>query len=206
MNARLFSMDILACKDCDLLNSLPATDRRGTLICARCGAVLHRHRPDSLNRSLALILAALILFVIANSFPFLSIRSGAFSQETTLLTGVGELWRQQLPGLALLILLTCFLIPLSQMVGLLYILTPLKWRHPAPGARHVFRFIQHTSPWGMMEVFMLGILVALVKLGKLATIVPGPSVFAFGLLIFVVAAAVSALDPPLVWEKLDRRR
>lgn len=198
-------MPVVACHDCDLLNRLPE-GLHATLLCARCGAVLRRHRPNGIDRALALTLAALILFVIANCFPFLALKSGGFVQETALLTGIRELWRQELYGLATLVLLTCVLVPLGQMTGLLYILAPLRWNRPAPGAMRVFRLVQHIAPWGMMEVFMLGILVALVKLGRMATIVPGTSVVAFGLLIFIMAGAVSSLDPPLIWERLDRRR
>ncbi|MEW6518927.1 MAG: paraquat-inducible protein A [Thermodesulfobacteriota bacterium] len=198
---------VVACHDCDLLNRLPA-GIEATLVCARCGAVLRRHRrANSIDRSLALTLAALILFIISNSFPFLAMKSGGFVQETTLLTGIHELWKQELYGLSSLVLLTCVLVPLAQIAGLLYILAPLQWApRPAPQAARVFRLVQEVAPWGMMEVFMLGILVALVKLGKMATIIPGISVFSFGLLIFVMAAAFSSLDPPLLWDRLDLRR
>jgi paraquat-inducible protein A len=198
-------MHVVACHDCDLLNQFP-DEVTATLLCARCGAVLHRHKPNSIDRSLALTFSALTLFIVALCFPFLAMKSGGFVQETRLLTGIRELWRQDLYGLATLVLLTCVLIPLGQITGLLYLLAPLKWNLPAPHAIRVFRLLRHVAPWGMLEIFMLGILVALVKLGKMATIVPGISVFAFGLLVLVMAAAISALDPHLLWERLDQRR
>jgi len=198
-------MTVVACHDCDLLNQLP-DGATATLLCARCGAVLRRYRPNSIDRALALTLAALFLFIVALSFPFLAMKSGGFVQETRLLTGIRELWNQELYSLATLVLLTCVLVPLAQMGALLYILVPLQTNHPVPHAIRVLRLLQHVAPWGMLEIFMLGILVALVKLGKMATIVPGISVFAFGLLVLVMAAAISALDPPLLWEHLDRRR
>jgi paraquat-inducible protein A len=198
-------MHVVACHDCDLLNQFP-DEVTATLLCARCGAVLHRHKPNSIDRSLALTFSALTLFIVALCFPFLAMKSGGFVQETRLLTGIRELWRQDLYGLATLVLLTCVLIPLGQITGLLYLLAPLKWNLPAPHAIRVFRLLRHVAPWGMLEIFMLGILVALVKLGKMATIVPGISVFAFGLLVLVMAAAISALDPQLLWERLDQRR
>ena len=198
---------VIACPDCDLLNRLPAEKTTATLLCSRCGAVLARHKPNSIERSLALTLTALTLFILANSFPFLAMKTGGMVQETTLLTGIHELWKQELYGLASLVLLTCVLVPLVQMVGLLYILLPLQWdRRPAIHGARVFRLVQEIAPWGMMEVFMMGILVALVKLGHMATIVPGISVFSFGGLIFVMAAAFSALDPPLLWQRLDLRQ
>ena len=198
---------VIACPDCDLLNRLPAEETTATLLCSRCGAVLARHKPNSIERSLALTLTALTLFILSNSFPFLAMKTGGFVQETTLLTGIRELWKQDMQGLSCLVLLTCVLVPGLQMLGLLYILTPLQGgRRQAAHAARVFRLVQEVAPWGMMEVFMMGILVALVKLGHMATIVPGISVFSFGGLIFVMAAAFSSLDPPLLWQRLDLRR
>lgn len=198
-------MHLVACHDCDLLNRLPEgmTD---TLLCARCGAVLHRYRPNSIDRALALTLTALVLFIVALSLPFLAVKSGGFVQETRLLTGIGELWKQKLYLLATLVLTTCVLIPVTQIGGLLYLLIPVKLQRRTPHAVRVLRLIRHVAPWGMLEIFMLGILVALVKLGKLATIVPGISVFAFGALVLIMASAITSLDLPLLWERLDRRR
>ena len=196
---------LVACPDCDLLNRLagPAT---ATLLCARCGAVLRRHRPDSIDRTLALVVAALLLFALANAFPFLAMQTGGLVQETTLLSGVHELWRQDLRLLAALVFCTCVLVPAAQLIGLGTILLPLRLgRRPPPGATRILRLVQAAAPWGMMEVFMLGILVALVKLGHMATIVPGVSVFSFAALIVVMAAALSTLDPALVWARLDPR-
>ena len=196
---------LVACPDCDLLNRLdgPAA---ATLLCARCGAVLRRHRPDSIDRTLALVVAALLLFALANAFPFLAMQTGGLVQETTLLSGVHELWRQDLRLLAALVFCTCVLVPAAQLIGLGTILLPLRLgRRPPPGATRILRLVQAAAPWGMMEVFMLGILVALVKLGHMATIVPGVSVFSFAALIVVMAAALSTLDPALIWARLDPR-
>ena len=198
-------MTVVACHDCDLINRLPE-EEEATLLCSRCGAVLHRYRPNSIDRSLALSLAALTLFVIALCFPFLAMKSGGFIQETKLLTGIVELWRQGLYGLATLVLATCVLVPLTQIAGLLYLLVPVKLDRPVPHAIRILRLVRHVAPWGMLEIFMLGILVALVKLGKMAVIIPGISVFAFGGLVLVMAAAVSTLDPHLLWVRLDPRR
>lgn len=198
-------MHLVACHDCDLLNRFPETTS-ATMLCARCGAVLHHHRPDSINRALSLTLAAFILFVIANCFPFLAMKSGSFVQETTLMTGIHELWKQGMYSLALLVLLTCLLIPLFQITGVVYVLLPLTRSRQAPGAIAVLRLLRHLAPWGMMEIFMIGILVALVKLGKMATVIPGISAFAFGVLIFVMAAAITSLDFQLLWQRYDLRR
>lgn len=199
-------MTLIACHQCDLVHQLPSLSGRVTVRCTRCRAVLVRAKPNSIDRTLALLLAGLILFSVACSFPFLELRSGGAVQETALLTGVKTLYLQGMPGLSVLVLMTCILIPLAQMLGLLYVLVPLKYDRTAPFASRVFRWQRSLQPWGMMEVFMLGILIALVKLGEMSTIIPGISLGAFALLIFVLAAMLSVLDPHQVWEKLGGER
>jgi paraquat-inducible protein A len=123
------------------------------------------------------------------------------SQQIVLLTGIKELYRQGLPEMALLVLLTTIISPLIQLTGLLYVLLPLKLDLVPPAVWRVFRWVRRMQPWSMLEVFMLGILVALVKLAEMADIVPGISLFCFLALIFVLAAISASLDPHSVWEK-----
>ena len=98
------------------------------------------------------------------------------------------------------------LVPLGQMLCMLYILLPLKFNLIPRGLPRVFRLVRHLAPWSMMEVFMLGILVSVVKLAKMAKIVPGVALFSFLALIFVMAAMTASLDTHLIWEKWDNRR
>ena len=195
-------MHQIACHECDLIHTIPPMPERAAVSCVRCGAVLFRSKPDSVNRTIAWTVAGLILYSVATTFPFLAMKSGSIVQQTGLLSGIQQLYQQDLIPLATLVLLTCVLIPLLQMLGLLYIFIPLKLNVRAKYATTVFRIFQHVKPWSMMEIYMLGILIALVKLGKMATIVPGLAVIAFGLLIFVLNFAVTAVDAHMVWERL----
>lgn len=195
-------MNLIACHECDLVNRIPPLPRRAAARCVRCGGVLLRAKPDSVDRTIALTLAGIVLFLVACSFPFLSMENAGIVQETALFTGIYNLYKQKMVPLATLVLITCVLVPLAQMLGLLYVMIPLKRNRPARHTARVFRIYLHLKPWGLMEVYLIGILVALVKLGKMATIVPGLSVIAFGLLVFVLAGAYTALDPHLVWERL----
>jgi paraquat-inducible protein A len=195
----------MACHECDLLQKIPALPVGATAKCCRCGALLYRHKSNSLERSLALTLSGLILFAIANAFPFLSFKIGAQIQETTLISGTIELFRQDLWSLAALVCFTCILSPLLQLLGIMYVLLPLKFGRTAWKMPQVFRLVQGLGPWGMMEVFMVGILVSVVKLAKMAAILPGISLYAFMALIFVLAGVVAVLDPHLIWERLDYR-
>ena len=193
---------MIACHQCDLLHRVRPLTHGGVAQCIRCGAVLYRRKKDSLNRTLSLAIAGIILFVVANTYPFLAIKSEGLMQETTLLAGVKELYVQNMWELAALVLITTFLMPFIQLSGMIYVLLPLKfnrlpWRLP-----FIFRFLQNIQPWGMMEVFMLGILVAIVKLAKMASIIPGIALYSFAALILVLAGAMASLDPDIVWDRL----
>jgi paraquat-inducible protein A len=196
----------IACHECDLIHRIGSVAEGATARCSRCGAVLYRHRKNSLDRTLSLTLAGLILFVLANSFPFLSMKIEAQVQESTLITGIQELWAQGMWQVALLVFLTTILVPFAQLTGLLYVLLPLKLNRKPWMLARIFRFVQRLHPWSMMEVFMLGILVSIVKLAGMATMVPGISLFAFMLLIFVLAGSMASLDPHLIWERVEIKR
>ena len=196
----------VACHDCDRLHRLGEIPEGSAARCCRCGSLLRRRRRRSIERTLALVTGAAVLFVVANSFPFLSFEMKGQVTETTLITGVRDLYRQGMPELAGLVLLTIFLAPLFQISILLYVLLPLHWgRVPWQMAR-AFRLLRHVEPWSMMEVFMIGILVAIVKLMEMAHIVPGLALWSFVLLFLLISGAVASLDPHDVWERAEARR
>jgi paraquat-inducible protein A len=197
---------LIACHECDLLQHIPRQRQGGKAYCRRCNTVLHRSVRDSLDRTLALTFAGLVLFIVANSFPFLSFKMQGQVTQTTLATGVIDLYQQGMWELALLVLMTSILVPLLQLVLLIYVLLPIKFNRTPWMLAQVFRFQQSLGPWGMMEVFMLGILVAVVKLVDMAQILPGLALWSFALLIFMLAGAAAALDPEIVWERVVARR
>jgi paraquat-inducible protein A len=196
----------IACHDCDLIHRIKPLPAKGTANCIRCGAVLYKHKPDSLDRTLAFAIAGLILFILANSFPFLGLRIGAQIRETTLITGIYELYVQGMQVVAILVLVTTVLVPFTQMMCLFYILLPLKFGRLPKRLPRVFRFLQSIQPWSMMEVFMVGILVSVVKLAKMAEIISGISLYSFLALIFVLTAMTVSLDAHLIWQNWDENR
>jgi len=194
---------MMACHECDLLTQIPPLPAHGKAVCPRCGCVLAQAKANSIERSLALAFASLILYFVAVSFPFLAMQTGGFEQQSSLVTGVWLLYEQGMPGLATVVLLTCLVFPLIQILSLLYVLLPIYSRKSVPFAAAIFRTLKKLQPWGMMEVYMLGILVSLVKLIKLAAIIPGTSLWAFAILIITSTAQVSFLDSHEVWEALE---
>jgi paraquat-inducible protein A len=193
----------VACHDCDLLHRLGEIPEGSTARCGRCGGLLRKRARRSIERTLSLVMGAAVLFAIANLFPFLSFDMKGQETRTTLVTGVNDLWQQGYPELASLVLVTIFLAPMFQIAILLYVLLPLHrgripWQMP-----RALRLLRRVEPWSMMEVFMIGILVAIVKLLDMARIEPGLSLFAFVLLFVLITAAVTSLDPHAVWERAE---
>ncbi|MFH1981404.1 MAG: paraquat-inducible protein A [Pseudomonadota bacterium] len=193
----------IACHECDLLQKIRPLPAGSVAICPRCGAVIRRHKKNGVERALAYTIAGIVLFSVANAFPLMSFKFQGQLRETTLITGIVELYRGGMVAVAVLVMLTTILVPLLHLLGMLYVLLPLRFdrlpRHLAP----VFRIVRGSQSWSMMEVFMLGILVSLVKLAKMAEIVPGLALFALFALIVVIAAGTSSLDPHRIWERMD---
>ncbi len=190
----------IACPACDLLHRRGDVSPGTTARCTRCGTMLYRDRNMRLDRPLSLVLAGLVLFFIANYYPFLTFELEGRIQETILISGIKALYGQEQLGLAILVLLTGMVFPLLQLVGLAYVLLPLWLGRVPPAMAVVYRWSRQIQPWSMMEILMLGILVSLVKLAGMAQVVAGPALFAFMALIFVLPAAIIAIDSKSIWE------
>lgn len=192
----------VACPDCDLPLKLPRVPVGGSARCPRCDARLSRAPHRAIERTAALALAALFLLVAANAFPFLTLDIKGRQTEATLFEGVRTLWAQGMPFLSLLVLATIIVAPLLHVGLLLYLLVPLGRGRRPPGGSRAFAVLHHIRPWSMAEVFMLGVLVSMTKLAGLATIEPGVALWAFSLLILVIAATLATLDEEEVWARL----
>ncbi len=194
---------LIACHECDFLHAIQSIPAGGKAICVRCGAVLYRNIPNSLERALALNLAALMLFIMANVFPFLSLKLSGRVEENVLMSGALALYRHGMGELGLLVFFTSFLFPLLTITGMLYILLPLKFGHRPSRVGPVYRWVHALAPWSLLGVFMLGVLISFVKLIDLATIIPGISLFSFAGLLVVSAAANANLDASVVWPHMN---
>lgn len=195
---------LTACHDCDLLYRKHSLREGERAICSRCGAVLYQKIHDSLDRTILLSLTNLILFVLANTFPFMSFQLQGREQVTVLTSGGIELYHQGFGELALLVLAAGVFFPLVKILGTLYVLIPLKMNRRVWKARETFKIVELLTPWAMMEVFLIGVIVGYVKLIDMANIVLGISLFSFAALIIFVAMAAAALDSEEVWERLER--
>jgi len=194
--------DLIVCEECDAVYQRPLLGHCEVARCPRCQAELDRHTGGRLDRLLPLTVGAMILFVIANCFPIVSIELQGLSADTTLLGAVVALAGDGMSEVSLLVFATTLLFPAIQMLALFYLLLPTSRVTRPPGFVPLLRLMQAARPWGMIEVFMLGVLVALIKLSNMAEVIPGPALWSFGGLTVLLTVVVS-FNPRYIWHLCD---
>lgn len=190
--------DLLACEACDAVFRRSAPDRNEVARCSCCGAELERDMSAYSTRVLPLAIASLFMYVIANAFPIVEMELQGIASRTTLIGSVFFLNAEGMPFVASLVLATTILFPLIQLLALVYLLISVTRFGYHPAFNLLARLIQILQPWVMVEVFLLGAIVALVKLTSMATVLPGIALWAFGALT-ILLAAVSSFNPRYIW-------
>lgn len=193
---------LVACPDCDALLRLPDVEPDASARCPRCDAELWRRRTDSLQRCLALALAAAVLYVVANTMPMLGLEAVGHRAATTVVGGALELWTDGRELVAVLVLGTAVVAPALQIAFMLAICLGVR-RTPAP--RWVGTLLRHHPTavlWSMIEVMLLGVLVALIKIADYATVMPGFALYVLGALVVLLAAMQAQFDPREVWARV----
>ncbi len=193
--------ELLACPECDLLQSDSAFPRPRKALCARCGAILYQRHDHGLERTAALTAAALVLFAMANAFPVVSLELQGERTDATLFGAVYTLWSQNMQLVAALVAVTVIAMPLLEIAALAWLLFPLRHGWRAPYFGDVYAALQFAQRWGMVEVFVLGSIVSYVKLNHLAEVQAGVALWSFAALMLVMAAIEANFDPRDLWAK-----
>ena len=193
---------LFVCHDCDALQRVPALEPGHDAICTRCKSRLFRNPKGGIDKPLAFIMASMVFFVVANVFPIVTLTIMGVKLETTI-TGAAYIFMQQgSPELAAIVWLPSVLIPGLIISGLFYVLFSIRfqmnWRYTKPTLVLISRLL----PWGMMDVFMLGILVSIVKLVSMADVAIGTGFYAFAVLIILYTSTIASLEPHTLWECL----
>lgn len=193
---------LIACHACDCLHRIVHVPARGRAFCRRCGALLYRNMPQSRDHSAALYLAAMILLLLANTFPFVALHFGDRAELSLLISGGIALQQAGMGATGMLVALTSVVFPFITIGGMLYLLLPLRFGVRPPQITLVWRVVRVLTPWSLIGVFMLGLLVSIVKLQDMAAIVPGVAFYAFIGLLIVSAAATASFDAAAVWPRI----
>jgi len=197
---------LVACRVCGLVQRVAPLPPHSVAECSRCGATVVSPKPDSLARTAAFALAALIFYVPANVYPILRMQFyGAYS-ENTIWQGCVKLFEDGQWLVALIVFGASIVIPLFKLLGLFSLVAITRYRpaHWPLQRTWLSRFIEVIGPWAMLDVFLLAILVGLVKLGQLATVLPGTGLFAFTAVVVLTILASLSFDPRLIWTQSGR--
>jgi paraquat-inducible protein A len=195
--------DVIACKVCGQVHALEPLEPGMKGMCVRCGSEIVKRTSYSLHWTAALSLAAMILYVPANVFPILRLEMYGASSENTVWSGCERLFRDGDWIIAVIVFLASILIPFLKLLSLfvLVVMTKLRSSRWKLGRTWIYRTVDVVGRWAMLDVFVVAILVSLVKLQKLATIMPGAGLFAFtGVVVLTLLASLS-FDPQLIWER-----
>ena len=173
--------------------------------CPLCLTPLHGRKSNSMARTWALVIAALLLYIPANVYPIMSVVISGRGEPDTILSGIEALFEAGAWGIAILIFFASITVPMLKLCGLTFLMLSvkykLKWR---PRDRTVFyRVVESIGRWSMIDMFMLSILVALVKLGSVATIEPGIGATSFAGVVVLTMFAAGSFDPRLIWDSLE---
>lgn len=195
-------METIACHECDLLQQIPPLPFGSKARCMRCGETLASHHRNSLDRLLALTVAAALALIVANTMPLMSLSAVGRDASTTIIGGALEMWQQGSEITAVIVAFCAVIAPAGHVGFLLVVLLAVR-RPPAPRwVGEMLRSAHLMEPWSMTEVMMLGILVALVKIAELATVTPGIGMFAAGAFVFLLAAIIVSFEPHEIWSRV----
>lgn len=200
---------LIVCPACDLVHRGDTGESQaaeGRLRCVRCRAELYRAPSAQVDTAIALAVSALVLFFLANAYPLVEFQVNGATRETNLVGAALGLYRAGHFALGLLVLSTTVAAPLAQILGLLYLLVPLREKRRARRQSTVFRLVVQLRDWTFIEVFMLGAVVALVRLSAFAKVLPGIALVCCGLLMMCMAALANLTSPQQFWYWVARTR
>jgi paraquat-inducible protein A len=197
---------VIVCPSCDLAHRAGREPPTTRMRCARCLALLQRPENGNIDAAIGLAAAAFLLFLLSNAYPLVAIESNGATRATTLLGATLGLYRQDHALLAALVFLTTIVSPFLQIATLLYLLIPLRRGREARGQTLLFRLLTQVRPWTFVEVFMLGAVVALVRLASFARVMPGIALWSCVFLMMALAALTSRTSPGQFWRWVEQNR
>jgi len=197
---------LVSCHSCHLVCKAPLFSGKLSGACPRCGAVLHQRKPSSISRTWALVIAAFIFYIPANVLPITLTTSLGKTQSDTIMSGVIYFITSGSWPIALVIFIASIVVPLAKLLTLTFLLISLQrksqWR-PRDRTR-LYRITEAVGRWSMLDIYVVTILVALVKLGALASIEAGPAAVFFAAVVVITIFAAISFDPRLIWDSMEK--
>jgi len=203
LTARNASM--VPCHRCHLLSQIPPGGKHSEMACPRCGAALHQRKPNSLTRTWALVIAAIVFYIPAMVLPISTTTTFAGAQGDTIMSGVIYFIHSGSWHIALVIFVASIMVPILKILILIYLLISVQrkstWR-PLDSTR-LYRIIEFIGKWSMVDIYVITIMMALIKLGGLASFDAGPAAVFFGTMVVITMFAAMSFDPRLIWDCME---
>lgn len=200
---RLREREEMACEFCDAIQEVPRLNEGDAAYCGNCGEMLFQNRPRSLHRATGYSIAALLFMGMSQAFPFLIMSAAGNKTALSLMGCVQALDKDGEPLLALFFLLFTTIAPFILILGIFYLCAPLLYGGVLPGAVLIARWSLVTEPWSMLEVFLLGFIVSLLKLGDLAQIEFHIGLWALVAAVLCIAGATAGIDRRELWDRIE---
>lgn len=195
--------DLVGCEECDTISKKEPLEPGERAFCICCGAEIYQ-QPKSLMLLLSLVVTALIVFVIANSYPIVIVEVKGTSSQTTLIGAAVAMFKIDRAFVGTLILMTTFIVPLINILLLIYLLAPITIIKRRPKFLiSALRLLSMFRIWAMVEVFLIGVLVTLVKLIGIVVVVPGIALWAFAILSLLMVK-IGSVPLHSIWDEIDR--
>jgi paraquat-inducible protein A len=170
--------------------------------CQRCGSRLHWRKPDSIARTWAYLIAAIVLYIPANLLPVMNTSSLFGAEKDTIMSGVVYLWTSGSWPLAILVFIASITVPMLKIIAMIFLVTTAQFRsnwQPEQRAR-IYRVVELVGRWSMLDIYVITVMVALVQFSALATITAGPGAIAFGAVVVLTMFSAMSFDPRLIWD------
>ncbi len=195
---------VLGCDACGMAHRGSLNDHG--MVCSRCGLPLHFRKPDSINRTWALLIASYILIIPANLLPVMKSSTLTGSEDDTIMGGVIYLWVSGSQVLSIILFIASILIPVTKLLAMTYLLVSVHRRSLwKPKVRtQIYRILEAVGRWSMIDIYVAAMLTALVQFGSLMSINVGSGAIAFGVVVVLTMLAAESFDPRLIWEATDQ--
>jgi paraquat-inducible protein A len=197
------SRSLACCHSCNLLCRMGAQEAASC--CPRCGAHLHLRKPDSIARTWAYLIAAIIAYIPANLLPMMHTNSLFGRQSDTIMSGVVYLWVSGSWPLAVVVFVASVMVPMLKIMALVFLVVSVQIRSSwQPQQRtQLYRLVELVGRWSMLDIYVIAILVALVHFQGLMVIQAGPAAIAFGAVVVLTIFAAMSFDPRLIWDSVE---
>jgi paraquat-inducible protein A len=196
----------VACRACDLLLRMPALSPGAHARCPRCDDVIATQPSHSLEPALAITIAATIALIVANTAPLMELSAAGREAGTSIMGGAHEMWLHGYEVTAAVVAFCSVIAPAIYIALVLTILLALRLSRTPHSVGRMMSWVNITLPWSMAEVMLLGVLVALIKIAKLATASPDIGMYAMGILVLLLAAIRLTFNPREIWKRLEWSR